>query len=163
MIDILTIYEVEPKDRSIRESPVVYRLSRTDDLISKRHQIAHRGARADILQIRADWSPLAPLGKHGHLRIGILQSRIEILHFFVSEVGSDGGVDTGQRSPLPKGNFLLKRSEACYRTRAADKVNAWMGDSRGSRTKCSNSRYHEGPTTRCRIDRRKLRSRIHQG
>jgi hypothetical protein len=86
MIDMLTVYEVEPNDCSIRESPVVYRLPRAYDLISKRHQIAHCGARADILQVRAGRSPLASLNEHGHLRFGVLQSRIEVLHLFVSEI-----------------------------------------------------------------------------
>ena len=163
MLGILTIHEVEPKDRSIGESPVVYRLSRTYDLISKCHQIAHCRARADILQVLANWSPLAPLSKHGHLPFGVVQSRIEVLHFLVGEVGSNCGVDTRQRSPLPKINFLFKRSEACHSARAADTINACMEGLRGSRTKCGNSCYHGGPTTRYRIDCQKLRLRIHQG
>ena len=121
--DTLTVYEVEPKERSIRESPVVYRLSRSYDLIPERDQIAHCRARTDVLQVPTNRPPLAPLRKDRHLRFSVLQSRVEVLHLVVAEVGSDGYVETADWSPLPKGNLLLERSETYYSTRAAEGVN----------------------------------------
>ena len=123
-MDALTVYEVEPEECSIRKSPIVDRFSRPYDLIPERDQVAHRRARAHVLQVPANRAPLAPLGVHGHLHISVLQSRVEVLHLFFTEVGSDGYVETGQWSPLPKCNLLLERSEACYHARAAERVNA---------------------------------------
>ena len=123
MTDALTVHEVESEESPIRESPVVYRLSRSYDLIPERDQITHRRARTDVLQVSTNWPPFAPLRIHRHLRFSVLQSCVEVIHLFVAEVGSDGYVETDHWSPLPKGNLLLERSEACYSAGAAGGVN----------------------------------------
>lgn len=87
VVDALAVYEVESKDRSVRESPVVDRLSRAHNLVSECNQIAHSRARADVLQIRTTWSPFTPLTIHGHLRFGVFQGSVEVLHLlFVGKV-----------------------------------------------------------------------------
>ena len=121
--DTLTIYEVEPEECSIGESPVVDRLSRSYNLIPERDQITHCRARTDVLQVPTNRSPLTPLRVHGHPHFGILQRRVEVLHLFVTEIGSDGYIETTDRSPLPKGKLLFERSEARYGTGATDRVN----------------------------------------
>jgi len=123
-MNALTVYEVEAQECSIRESPVVDWLPRSYNLIPERDQISHRRTRTHVLQVQTNRTPLAPLGIHGRLHFSVLQSRVEVLHLFVTEVGSDGYVETDHWGPLPKGNLLLDRSEARHNAGATERVNA---------------------------------------
>ena len=96
VINKLTIYEMEPKDRPIRESPVVDWFSATYDFVPERNQVADRRTRADILQVRATRAPPASLSIYRHLFVRVVQVRVEVFYlYFICEVRSDGGIDAG--------------------------------------------------------------------
>lgn len=125
VIEVLAVNEVEAKDGSVGETPVVDRLSRTYDLVSERNQIAYRRTRADVLQVRPAWSPPATFGILGHLGFSVFESGIEGIHLpFIGKVRSDSGINSGYWSPSPIGEFLFEGSEACYEAGTIDAVNA---------------------------------------
>ena len=141
----LTVEEVEPKDGTVRGTPVVDRLALPHNRISQRDKVANRRTRPDILQV---WSRLVVHTTFVEIFVllfGRIHQRVQLLEVSFVESFRYCFVYEGKRGVVPVHFIFCSLIENVNVSWAGDNIRSpnRTGELISERTMCTPP--HEGP------------------